>query len=105
MLRKMPPKHRRHSREGAESMVASLVATRSEPLCAKDVASNNFPFWNCLGKRCAALPFLYVAGHTALRAPCTAFAQAAPKREVITRHILSQMDFEPSRRMTAASHQ
>jgi histidinol-phosphate aminotransferase len=54
------------------------------------VASNNFPFWNCLGKRCAALPFVYVASHTALRAPCTAFAQAAPKREVITRHILRE---------------
>jgi iron-sulfur cluster insertion protein len=55
----------------------------------KDVASNNFPFWGCLGKCCAALPFVHVASHTALRAPCTAFAQAAPKREVNTRHILT----------------
>jgi hypothetical protein len=36
------------------------------------------------------LPFVYVASHTALRAPCTAFAQAAPKRDVITRHILTR---------------
>jgi hypothetical protein len=56
---------------------------------AKDVVRNNFPFWDYFGKRCAALPFAYVASHTALRVPCTTFSQAAPKREVITHHILS----------------
>jgi hypothetical protein len=43
------------------------------------VASHNFPFWNCLGKRCAALPFVYVASHTALAGALHSIFPGSPK--------------------------
>jgi hypothetical protein len=45
----------------------------------KDVASHNFPFWNCLGKRCAALPFVDVASHTALTGALHSICPGSPK--------------------------
>jgi hypothetical protein len=45
----------------------------------KDVASHNFPFWNCLGKRCAALPFVDVASHTALAGALHSICPGSPK--------------------------